>query len=76
VKASWLLLAISVVGCSGADLPAPSSPTSRHNGTRVDVPAAYDRRAWRHWIDADHDCQDTRQEVLDRRQLDLQTDDN
>ena len=37
----------------------PTAPPTTAAATPV-----YDRGAWRHWIDADSDCQDTRQEVL------------
>jgi hypothetical protein len=41
--------------------PAPASVRAAEPTTEA---TPYRRRDWRHWIDADHDCQNTRVEVL------------
>ena len=48
----------------------PTSPLAKTTTlviTVADIPAGipeYDRSEWRHWVDADGDCRDARQEVL------------
>ncbi len=62
----WLAL---VVACSrpAGGPTAPTPPTSTPELTIAAVPTGlpgYNRDDWKTWIDADHDCQDTRAEVL------------
>jgi hypothetical protein len=65
-----LLLALVVAFLVGA---APGTASAEHLRLRAAVralpvadetPNGYDRDLFEHWVDADHDCQDTREEVL------------
>src|SRR5690606_10806258 len=43
---------------------APESSPLEQLTVALPVLDGYNRKDWKHWIDEDHDCQDTRQEVL------------
>ena len=56
---------ILVTAC--LELPFPATTSENLSLTVAPVPSdipSYDRDEWRHWIDEDWDCQDTRQEAL------------
>ena len=66
-------------GSTPTRMPTTATPTSAPTPattlviTVVPVPEdipGYDRGEWNHWIDADGDCQDARQEVLIEESLD------
>lgn len=69
-----LCIALAVaVGCGRQAEPTPSlAPTAAPMLETLSIAVApipgdlpkYDRSDWRHWVDEDRDCQDTRQEVL------------
>ncbi len=42
----------------------PTTSKLDHLAVAAPTPDGYDRKDWKHWIDADKDCQNTRQEVL------------
>lgn len=49
---------------SRAVVEKPLRQAVRSLSVAAETPAGYDRDAFRHWIDADGDCRDTRDEVL------------
>ena len=64
-------ISLLLIGCGSTPGPlTPTAPTAPIEGPAlaiVDSPVAvpaYNREDWRHWIDVDGDCQDTRAEVL------------
>lgn len=68
---AWAIAVL--VGCGTNSLP--TSPTKTGDQPQLviaEVPVgipSYDRADWRHWVDDDGDCQDTRAEVLIRESV-------
>jgi hypothetical protein len=71
MRAYLLLVALILTACcrQPAMQPRPEDAGVLGTTAEADVPE-YDRSEWGRWVDADKDCQDTRQEVLADESLD------
>lgn len=58
-----LALALTLWSCASSDQLEPAT-AEVGAGRRETTGGQYNRKDWHHWVDADNDCQDTREEVL------------
>lgn len=62
-----LLALVALLGLSGCQLPVKHSPHPAEPRPSDSIPLTdtpYQRKDWPHWIDADKNCRNTRQELL------------
>ena len=70
LKISILVVLLTLITLSGCQ---QLSKQERYPDSLPTPETPYQRKDWPHWIDADKDCQNTRQELLDAERTAIQT---